>query len=758
MNAGSSRPRWLVLGGGAVVAEFYLPAFAGLGWLGDVWVADPSAKALARLSREYPQLKTLPMDFETALVHAHEIDAGGIIVALPNFLHLPAVTRALESNFDVLCEKPLALTEADCLQLANLAAARSRILAVGMTRRFLPAVKALRQVLDAGWLGEIQSIEAEDGNAFAWSSESGIYSRPDNAGVLANVGVHALDLIQYLFGALAPVSYTDDWRGGVEANVDYRLTTRASIPVALRLSYTRLFPKGLRIFGKLGEVQITGDSAVATFRSSALQVDATVSAKPPYEYGSWPLTFEGAMREEFCDFADAIARRRSPRATPRDARHTAALIDWAYAHHNHATLTTPHLGSAPANIALTKGRMVVTGGTGFVGGHLVEALFDRGHSDVLVPIRGFQRGANTWRFPARFEPVDLLDRSALRAVMKEARHVFHLAFGRDGKNASRVTIEGTQNVIETAIEAGAESVVVVSTASVFGDPGGSRPVDESFPYAHSGAEYQATKEQAERWALARAKSETRTRIVVLNPSCVYGPRGGSFTEMPARLLQDGCFCWIEDGTGLANYVYVGNLVDAILLAAASPEAHGQRFIVNDGTTTWRNYFTLLFGAQRSQAIPSYTRAELAKLTERDRASLRDVAKAIVGNKELWRRVGDNPGLAKGKAFVERVAPHLYERVKNSRRPVSQGQIESWMPTPKPPLFLGDLFGVTTSQLSSQKARHVLGWTPRTDLISGQGISRGWLADLGLLDIEPDASEPDRSGPPVIAPRLAGETA
>ena len=48
----------------------------------------------------------------------------------------------------------------------------------------------------------------------------------------------------------------------------------------------------------------------------------------------------------------------------------------------------------------------------------------------------------------------------------------------------------------------------------------------------------------------------------LLPSCVYGPGGTTFTELPAKLASEGSFAWISDGQGIANYVFVDNLIDA----------------------------------------------------------------------------------------------------------------------------------------------------------------------------------------------------
>ena len=167
MRTAATELKYLVLGGGAVVAEFYLPALSGLGWLNDVCVADPSRQALDRLTAEYPDLELLQMDFHAALDRARASGIQAVIVALPNALHEASVTMALECGFDVLCEKPLAMTEPACRRLAEAAARSGRVLAVGMTRRFLPSTTALRHVLAAGWIGEVMSVELEDGHHFA---------------------------------------------------------------------------------------------------------------------------------------------------------------------------------------------------------------------------------------------------------------------------------------------------------------------------------------------------------------------------------------------------------------------------------------------------------------------------------------------------------------------------------------------------------------------------------------------------------------
>lgn len=723
--------RLLVLGGGAVVAEFYLAAFEGLGWLDDIWVADPSSVALARLTAERPNLKTLQLDFQSALERAQALGIQAVIIALPNALHEPAVSLALEHGYDVLCEKPLALTHTACDRLACQAERAERVLAVGMTRRYLPAIGALKRVIAADWLGEIEAVEGEDGHDFAWSSESGIYARADNAGVLANVGIHMIDLVQHLCGPLTPLRYDDDWRGGVEANATFELKTAGGAPVLLKFSNTHPLTKGLTIRGGRGEVTLASDLQSARYRTADGELHADVSLCSPYRHGRWPPAYESSFREEFSDFTRAVVHRHTALATAREAAATAQLIDWAYAHHTPDVQATLSDVRTPAAV-LPAGRILITGGAGFIGGHLIQSLVESGHDDVVVPVRSFRRTANAWRFPVRVELGDVMDRARIRELIQGCRYVFHLAYGRDGANPARVTIEGTQNVIEAGIDAGVECIVVLSTTSIFGDPGGAEPVDEECDYAPPQRPYEIGKTAAERWTLERAAHETRTRIVVLNPSNVYGPKGRAFTELPARLLQDGRFCWIEGGRGIANYVHVRNLIDAVLQAAARPAAHGQRFIVSDGWTTWCSFYTELFG-RAVAALPSYSRADLVAMGRKVAPSLRDVARSVVDNGELWRLVREHPRLAGTKAMFERVTPRLYQRVKESkRRSQVSGRHDENRP-PIPPVFVADLFGATSTRFSSEKARQILGWRPLVDLATGQSESRAWLVEVGLFD-------------------------
>ena len=231
-----------------------------------------------------------------------------------------------------------------------------------------------------------------------------------------------------------------------------------------------------------------------------------------------------------------------------------------------------------------------------------------------MPIRRVGSCAEVARYPVSLKTLNLLDARQVRSAVDGARWVFHLAYGRDGADLDRITIEGTRNLVEAAISAHCECIVVLSTIYVFGDAEG--VVDESHPYKPKGGRYGTEKAQMERWCLSQSASSSPTRIVILNPSCVSAQADQPTAKFLIEWRSRGCFCWIEQGRGIANFCFVDNLVDAMLLAARTAEAHGQRFIINDGTCTWREFLAPLVGGD-FVLWQSLTARELADL---DRAA------------------------------------------------------------------------------------------------------------------------------------------
>lgn len=705
---------YVILGGGGVTAEFYLPAFELMGRTEAVTVVDPSPASLAPLAKAFPWASLVESDHQGFLAGLKPGGDERIIVALPNALHVGATRQALDAGRHVLCEKPLALSAAACTALAKQAKAAGLTLRVAMSRRYLAALMLARQMVTSGDLGAVRSVEVRDCSQFLWRPRSFAFFAAESGGVLADMGVHYLDFLDTVVGPMKPVSYEDDARGGTESNAQYRLSA-GKVPISLKLS--RLHPAGafVRITGERGEILIDKSLETGVTYTPTVGAARLISVARPFDDPSWPATFHGSFCQMLADFERAINGETTPIAEATDAARATALIEWAY-------VNRP---AGPVKAADAE-RVLVTGATGFIGGHLVERLTGQG-LDVAVAVRSPASLANVSRFPVDKVSTDLTDPASVARAVAGARTVYHLAYGKEG-DAARITVEGTKTVVEAAIAAGCEAVVVLSTMYVFGFPPGDAPVDETFPYRPYGGEYAQSKMAMERWCLERAKTSGATRIVVITPTCVFGPGGGAYTILPADLAAMGQFGWISEGAGSCNYTYVDNVVDALLAAAATPAAHGQRFIINDGVSTWRAFLTPIV-APLGSAFPSYTPAQLATLPRHGgRFRWRDLAAAAVGSERV--RV-----VAKRSSLLRKLFDAVHGRATRAGRDSHALSYQPSTPdTPMvyPPDWLADLFGPAKASFSAAKARSVLGWTPRVGLAEAQARTLDWVRESGRL--------------------------
>ncbi|MEP6714100.1 MAG: NAD-dependent epimerase/dehydratase family protein [Terriglobia bacterium] len=742
VRAGGTTPpparQILVLGGGALAAELYAPAVMRLGWEKHMLFVDVSQHSIDTLRKAFPTLRTRVAGYAD-LIRDPEFtkEFQGAVIALPNFLHEHAVTACLEAGLDVLCEKPLALDAETCRSLAAVAERTGRQLAIAMVRRLIPAVIAIKDALRSGLIGELSSLEIQHGGRFQWPSDSGAYFRKENGGLLVNMGVHYLDMIEDWIGPVAPVAYRDDFAGGAEANCEYELATPLGATVRLKLSVTDKLGNFAIVTGNLGEIRMDVEK-FDSFLWQGKRPDLTGQLHPcqPFWVDGWPLDFVSGFAQQFLEFQAVTERGVPVRVSAFQAGGTHDLIDWAYANRQSILPVVKRTSARPV---LDPGKTTVTGGSGFVGDNLIERLHALGFDDIIVPVRSYRSGARVARNRVERRLTNLLDYQSVVQSVAGSRYVFHLAHGGDASDGARVTVEGTKNVVEAAIAEGAEVVVVVSTATVFGHPDTNRPVDETFPFRPALGDYGNSKARAEKYCLERAKTSGRTRVVVINPGSIYGPCGRLFTMIPARAVGDGYFSWIDGGVGRMNYTYVENVVDALILAAGAVAAHGQNFIIADGVCTFREFFTPLFGSKADQ-IPSYTRQQAAAIAKASKPGIRDLIRALTGP-DIMRVVNGLPVISTGKKLIEKRFKNTYKKAQKARTSLhaaQTGQPKAAVGGP-PPMWFVDIFGPSKTEYSSRKAHEILGWTPLVSLDEGLHASRRWLETLAIFPPEESPS-------------------
>jgi predicted dehydrogenase len=152
---------------------------------------DRSAAFAARhgLARAYGSYEALVADPEVDVVY----------VATPHPAHHPCATLALEAGKHILVEKPLALDAAQATEIARLAAGRGRFCAEALWTFFLPKFDVVRQLLDGGALGQVRTVQADHGEAFAAGHR--ILRAEEAGGPLLDLGTYPLALATWVLGA-----------------------------------------------------------------------------------------------------------------------------------------------------------------------------------------------------------------------------------------------------------------------------------------------------------------------------------------------------------------------------------------------------------------------------------------------------------------------------------------------------------------------------------------------------------------------------
>lgn len=233
-------------------------------------------------------------------------------------------------------------------------------------------------------------------------------------------------------------------------------------------------------------------------------------------------------------------------------------------------------------------KIFVTGGTGFIGTHLVKCLSETDHELVCLA-RKTSDMSTLKELGVTIAQGDLTDKESLRRGMQGCDWVASLAnlfllWVPDDQLYTDVNVEGTRNVMEAALETGISKVVHVSTAAVWGKA--EWPISEETPVGEQRAsQYAQTKYEGERIAW-RFYQERGLPLVMIYPAAVVGPddpkAAGRYVKniarhrMPAQVLTESPF----------PFVYVGDVCQAILRALEKEGNIGEKYLVSGANMTW----------------------------------------------------------------------------------------------------------------------------------------------------------------------------
>jgi nucleoside-diphosphate-sugar epimerase len=323
--------------------------------------------------------------------------------------------------------------------------------------------------------------------------------------------------------------------------------------------------------------------------------------------------------------------------------------------------------------------ILVTGGNGFVGRHVVAALRARGDRVRVLALPDEDTRALEER-DVQIHRGDIRDPASLIAPMEGVDAVLHLAammdVWRSLEHYHAVNVEGTANVCRAVLAAGARRLVHMSSSSVYGMALG-RIADESFPLAPFPDAYPLTKAAGDR-LVQQAVVRHGLPAVIVRPDQIFGPGDRLHFGRMADRLRAGAGVIVGRGGNALPLVYVTDIVQGLLLALDDDRALGQIYnITNDRPLTQKQL-------------------------------LRAIARAV----------GARPPRLHVPYRALYAAGYLAERVAcmaaSSRR--------------RPPITrLGVAFAGTDNRYGIAKARRELGYTPRVDLHEGVALTARWYA-------------------------------
>jgi dihydroflavonol-4-reductase len=241
--------------------------------------------------------------------------------------------------------------------------------------------------------------------------------------------------------------------------------------------------------------------------------------------------------------------------------------------------------------------VLVTGATGFTGGHLARHLASRGDA-VRALVRDRARAASLTRSGVEVVVGDLAAPQTLQAAVAGVDVVYNIAAlyrqaALPAATYRRVNAEAVGWLVEAAARAGARRVVHCSTVGVHGDIA-HPPANEDAPL-RPGDTYQVTKLEGERLA-AEAAAASGTELVIVRPSGIYGPGDRRLLKL-FRGVARRRFVILGDGKIFYHLTHIDDLVEGFRLAGTVPAAAGRTYILAGGEVTTLNELVAIIAAE-----------------------------------------------------------------------------------------------------------------------------------------------------------------
>lgn len=226
-------------------------------------------------------------------------------------------------------------------------------------------------------------------------------------------------------------------------------------------------------------------------------------------------------------------------------------------------------------------KVLVTGATGFIGSHLVDALLARG-DEVRILVR---RSSNIEKFKRKNIEIvfgDIRDVASLKKATEDIDVVYHLAALLGGPNVTseelrEVNVRGTKIILEASAANNAKRFLYLSAGAVMGN---SKQMADETVECNPFTPYAQSKYDAEQLVL-KYMNDYNLPVTIVRSTMVYGPGEIHSKLKMVQMIEKGLFRIIGDGKNRVSWVYADNIVQGIILASIKERTIGEIYIISD---------------------------------------------------------------------------------------------------------------------------------------------------------------------------------
>ena len=305
-----------IIGAGRI-ADIMATAYSLIGEVSLVAVADVVRKAAEGIAGRF-SIKNVFEDYSDLLAQP-EVDA--VLICAPTFLHKEIALAAARAGKHVFCQKPLALTVADCESINRAAENAGVILQAGFMLRFTPPFREVKEILESGEIGGLIALRS---SVFGWEPSADWFYDPEKGGgVLIDTIIHTFDLFRWYGGDITTLfasggAYVLDGarKHGTPDNIMCSLRFQSGAMGDIYGSWTSGYgDKTLEVYGTNGSVWID----LVGKQGGHVFVKNSVKGRPQTGWRNLNLVWKFGYEREARHFTNTILGRAQPEATGRDA-------------------------------------------------------------------------------------------------------------------------------------------------------------------------------------------------------------------------------------------------------------------------------------------------------------------------------------------------------------------------------------------------------------------------------------------------------